>query len=204
MVGAGGHARVLQESLSLAGIELHGFVAPTSESRLRGIAWLGTDDALESFDVGDVLLVNGVGSAGLPAGRQRVYELATARGFSFATVIDVTAIVRPSAELGNGAQVLAGAIVGTGVVIGADVIVNSGAIVEHDSVIGDHGHISPGAAIAGDVNVGAGTHVGLGARVIQGVSVGSQCVIGAGAVVITGIPAGSIATGVPATSRPRT
>ena len=203
MLGAGGHARVLQESLTLAGRELDSFIALTGESRLIGVEWLGGEEVLGTLDPGSVVLVNGIGSVGSLAARKRLFDLGTAAGFAFATVIDATAVIRPSATIERGAQVLAGAIVNSGATIGADAVINSGAIVEHDCRVGPHSHLSPGAVLAGDVVVGAETHVGLGARVIQGISVGSQCVIGAGAVVIRDIPDGFLAVGVPAEARTR-
>jgi len=203
MIGAGGHARVLRESLGLSGIELSGYVATTSEPALPGVAWLGPDDALAGLDSGSVWLVNGVGSAGDPRARIRVWDEAKAAGFTFATVIDPRAIVHGSAELAEGAQVLTGAIIGTRVSVGADCIINTGAIVDHDVALADHVHVSPGAVIAGGVTVGRASHVGLGARVIQGVSIGSQSIVGAGAVVLHDIADGELAVGVPAVGRPR-
>lgn len=202
MLGAGGHARVLQETLSLGGVALHGFIAPTAESRLEGVDWLGTDAALAELDPSSVLLVNGIGSVRSPRLRREVYLAATSAGFRFASVIDGSAVVRPSARLSEGVQVLAGAVVNSDSSIGANSIVNSLALVEHGCTIGAHVHIASGATLAGDVVVGDETHIGLGARVVQGKSVGSQCTIGAGAVVTRDVEDGSIAVGIPATSRP--
>ena len=202
MLGAGGHARALQETLALQGTALHGFIAPTAESTLQGVAWLGTDAALAELDTSSVLLVNGIGSVRSPRLRREIYLAATTAGFRFASVIDDRAIVRSSAQLAAGVQILAGAVVNSDSSVGANSIVNSLALVEHGCVIGAHVHIASAAALAGDVVVGDETHIGLGARVVQGISVGSQCTIGAGAVVTRDVENGSIAVGVPATSRP--
>ena len=202
MLGAGGHARVLQETLALQGITLDGFIAPSADSQLVGTEWLGTDDAFSRLDPASVLLVNGVGSVRAPALRREIYTSALAAGFRFATVIDQTAVVRPSVVLGAGVQVLAGAIVNTDAVVGENSIVNTGAIVEHGARVGAHVHIAPGAKLAGDVTVGEESHIGLGASVMQGISVGSQCTVGAGAVVTRDVSDGSTAVGVPAISRP--
>lgn len=202
MLGAGGHARVLQEALGLSGASLSGFIALDDASSLAGVPNLGTDDALGDLDAAQTLLVNGVGSVASPVQRAAVYDAAVGRGFRFAGVSDPTATVRPSAVLGAGAQVLAGSIVNSGAVLGDDVIINSGAIVEHDCRLGDHVHVSPGAVLGGDVTVGSLTHIGLGARVLQGVTIGAGCTIGAGAVVTHDVPDGMVAVGVPAVNRP--
>lgn len=202
MLGAGGHARVLQEALALGGTALHGFIAPDSSTRLDDVTHLGGDEALAGLDPAAVVLVNGVGSVRAAAARQAVHERAAAAGFRFLTVVDPTAIVRPSATLGAGSQVLAGAIVNTGAVVGDDAVINSGAIVEHDARVGAHAHLSPGAVLAGDVVVGDRSHIGLGARVLQGVAIGTDCTIAAGAVVTRNIEDGMTAIGVPAVARP--
>ncbi|MFM6940081.1 MAG: hypothetical protein ACKOUD_05665, partial [Rhodoluna sp.] len=71
MLGSGGHARVLQQTLSDVGFELHGYVAPRDvDSRLAPneegveVEWLGYDANLLEFDREEFLLINGIGSAG--------------------------------------------------------------------------------------------------------------------------------------------
>lgn len=197
LLGAGGHARVLLQALRALDVPVVGFIAPTAEgSRLGDVPWLGGDDALASL--ADVDLVNAVGSAGRVERRAAAHESGTAAGLRFRTVVHPRAIVDDSAVLGEGVQVLAGAVVGAGARLGDDVIVNTAAVVEHDGVVGAHSHIASGALLAGDVTVGGSTHVGLGARVIQGVAIGSSCVIGAGAVVLADVPDGATAVGIPA------
>lgn len=197
ILGAGGHARVLREALGLLGVPVTGFIAPSADSRLGDLPWLGNDDALLRLDDG-VEVVNGLGSAGSAERRVGVYARAKMAGLQFRTIVHPRAVVATSAAVGEGAQILAGAVVGVGVRIGADVIVNSGAVIDHDSVIGDHSHIAPGAVMAGDVVVGEVTHIGLGARIIQGITIGSRCIIGAGAVVLEDVADGVTAVGVPA------
>lgn len=199
LLGSGGHARVLLESLTLAGATVAGFVAPSAEeSRLGDLDYLGNDEQLLAQGPAGVTLVNGIGSVRAPRLRQLVFEQYTAAGFEFGQVLDPRANISPSATLGAGIQVLVGAIVGAGVHIRENAIINSGAIVDHDSIIGAHSHVSPGAVLAGDVTVGEGSHIGLGARVIQGISVGAEATVGAGAVVIADVAAATTVVGVPA------
>lgn len=203
VLGAGGHARVLRELIEEAGGHLDGYVSPTAEPGLPGLAWLGDDEALSALDPAAVSLVNGIGSVDVPVRRKNAYVAAVARGFRFPSLVDSAASVRRSAVLGDGVQVLPGAVVGSGVVIHEDVILNSGVVVEHNSVIGAHSHLSPGVTVAGGVTIGECVHVGIGATVVQGVTIGSDSIVGAGAVVIRDVPPGSIAVGVPAVTRQR-
>jgi len=209
MLGSGGHARVLQQTLRDVGFELHGYVAPRDiDSRLapddegKEVQWLGYDANLLEFSREEFLLINGIGSAGSLHVRKSVFEKFSEAGFSFLQIIADTAIVSDSANLLEGVQVMHGAIIGVDAFIDDDVIVNTGAIVEHDAVIGRSVHISVGAKLAGEVSVGQGTHIGIGATIIQGLQIGENCIIGAGAVVIRDVPDNHMAVGVPAQNRP--
>lgn len=200
VLGAGGHARVLLSMLRTLSREVVGLVDTNPALKNKKVdetRVLGADDVLDDLDRA-ILLVNGIGSVGSMERRRRAFEIAKARGFTFATVVHPRSIVDPVAVLEEGSQVFAGAIVQAGCVIGANAILNSGAIVDHDCRIGQHCHIAPGAVLSGNVSVGDATHIGVGATVIQGITIGADCVIGAGSVVIADVLVGSKVAGSPA------
>lgn len=198
ILGGGGHARVVLDTLQRLGVPVAGLVGPEPPRWPAPVPHLGGDDVVGAFERHTVRLVNGLGSIGRPQGRQRLFERFKTMGFTFETIVDPTAVVSPSAELGEGVQVLAMAVVQPGVRIAANSIVNTGAIVEHDTVIGEHCHIAPRAVLSGSVKVGSGCHVGVGATIIQGVVLGDDVVAAAGAAVIRNVEAGATVAGVPA------
>lgn len=199
LLGAGGHAKVLLSTLLQQGSRVIGFVDPDkSRGKLLGIPHLGGDEAVLAHSASEVRLVNGVGSVGSISNRLRVYEYFRTRGYSFASVIHASAIIAPEAELSDGVQIMAGAILQTGCVVGENCIINTGARVDHDCIIRAHAHVAPGAVLSGDVHVGARAHIGAGATVIQGVQIGDDSIVGAGAVVLWDVPASSTVVGVPA------
>jgi UDP-perosamine 4-acetyltransferase len=199
VIGGGGHAKVLVSTLLLCGRSILGFVDlnPTAPP-LLGIKCFGSDAAVSLHVPSDVQLVNGVGSTGSTARRQDVYERFTREGYCFATVKHPSAIIAPEAQIEDGVQVMAGAVVQAGCRLGANVIVNTGAQVDHDCIIGSHAHVAPGVTICGAVDVGAGAHIGAGATLIQGIRIGAGSVVGAGALVIRDVPQGAKVIGVPA------
>lgn len=132
-----------------------------------------------------------VGGIGRMSVRAQVADRIAAAGLALPPLVDRTASVSPSAQLGDGAQVHPGAHVQAGAVIGRNVLVNTGVIVAHDCRVGDHAHLAPGAILAGDVTVGAGTLVGMGVTVLLGVTVGAGCVIGNGAHLLADVPDGT-------------
>jgi sugar O-acyltransferase (sialic acid O-acetyltransferase NeuD family) len=112
--------------------------------------------------------------------------------------IHPSAVVSPSARLGDGTVVLPGVVINAGAVIGEGVILNSRAIVEHGCFVGDYAHVSPGAVLCGEVTIGAETWIGAGAVVIQQMNIGRRSIVGAGAVVIREVAPDSTVVGNPA------
>ena len=198
LLGGGGHARSVLAAVSLSGGEVRGYLAPEPSAVLHELEYLGDDDALDTGALGNVALINGLGTVRSTAARRALHERAATRGFAFASVTHPTAFIDPGATLHTGIQILAGAIVNAGAVLHEGVLINSGAIVEHDAVVGPHAHVAPGAVLGGGVRLGAGAFVGLGARVLPGVTVGSGSVVGAGAVVVRDVSEGDVVVGTPA------
>lgn len=199
VIGAGGHARCVVDTLTAAGHRVVGVVGrEMSASNVLGVPVVGTDDdlaRLKSTVTSNAAL--GIGSVGSTAARRRAAVLAIEAGLGFEAVVHPAATVSPFASVGRGAYIAAGAIVGPGVRLGEFSIVNSGAVVDHDCEIGAFAHVAPGAVLAGDVRVGDDAHIGAGASVIQGLMVGARSLVGAGSVVTKDIRADVVAFGNP-------
>jgi len=200
IIGGGGHARVLIDTLQQSGTaDLHGILDPqTVGTMIYGVAVLGGDELLPTIAADVTHFVIGLGGTQNNSPRQRLFEAALAHRLLPLSVIHPTAICSPRADLAAGVQILAGAIVNAGAQLGQNVLVNSGAIVEHDCSIADHVHIATGARLAGGVKVGLGAHIGAGATIRQYVTIGSRSVVGAGAVVIRDVLPETVVVGIPA------
>lgn len=201
--GAGGHAAVMIEAIrAMGGYEIVGLLDADPQkwgSTCLDIAVVGDDTKIKAFCSEGVLhFFNGVGSVRDTKLRQNIYERALQNGLTPINVLHPTAIVSPSATLGDGVAVLSHAFVGSRSTLGHNVLVNTGAIVEHDCTVGSHVHIASGATIGGGVRIDDGVHIGLGARIIQGQSIGRNAIIGAGAVVIRDVLPNQIVVGIPA------
>jgi len=200
LLGAGGHARVLADALGAAGCDIAGVSDPDrdrAKDAFAGIPVLSDADVLGRAP-DTVVLVNGVGGIGDTAPRRDLFLRFKARGFRFATVVHPAAAVAREAVLGEGAQIMAGAVIQTSARVGENTLINIGVVVDHDCNIGAHCHLAPGSALSGKVCLGAETHIGTGASLIHDIVVGARCLIGAGAVVIRDVPDDIRAVGVPA------
>lgn len=202
-LGAGGHAKVVIEILrTMPGVGVVGLLDRNEalwHTKVLGVPVLGGDQLLPELQARGIRWAFlGVGSVGDSSCRRQLYEMARSHGFKMVSAIHPRAIISPSARMGFGATVMAGAIVSVQAVLGENVIVNTASIIEHDCMIGSHVHIAPGAKLASSVRVGDGTHVGLGACVLQGRKIGRNVVVGAGAVVREDVPDEVTVVGVPA------
>ncbi len=203
LLGAGGHARVLLETLNLRGVPVIGVTCP--EFATLGETWFGCPvlgDDSSALLRGPALFVNGIGSTCSVARRRTAFLQFRQSGHRYAQVIHPTSWVSSSASLGEGVQIMAGAIVQAGARIGDNVIVNTRVVVEHDCDIGSHVHLASGSLLCGGVQIGSGTHVGAGATVIQNVTLGENCLVAAGAVVVRNAVDGARLIGVPAREDP--
>jgi len=194
LIGGGGHARVVLDTLGVMGRTCLGIVASEPSSAI-GLSYIGDDAAaFRLFPQGGeaALGLGGVPRQGVPgtALRRRVYEAYIARGFRFPPLIGRGVIMAPDVMLADGAQVIAGAILQPNVRLGRNVLVNTGARIDHDTVIADHAMIGPGALLCGEVAIGVGAYVGAGAIVLQGVRIGPDAVVAAGAVASRDVEAG--------------
>ena len=202
VIGGGGHAKVVIEALRQAGHNVVGVVdtdAAKHGKDVLGVKMLGDESAVLGLDPGGIELANGLGPI---EPRRAVFERFGDKAFRFVTVRHPSAVIADSAIVGEGAQIMAGAVVQPDVTLGANALVNSRASVDHDCDIGKHAHVAPGATLAGGVRVGNGSLIGAGATVLENVRIGSACMVGAGAIVVGDVADGITVVGIPARPRP--
>lgn len=174
VIGAGGHGRSVAEAILLLGRdELIGFVddGADANSKVWTYPILGTTDSLHTLRVLADTVVVAIGNNAL---REKLYALGRDAGFELLSVIHPAAFVSPTATLGAGCAVMAGAVVGTEAELGEGVIVNCGATVDHHCRVDAFGHLGVNACMAGGSVLGhrawmqAGSALGYGVQVEDG------------------------------------
>jgi sugar O-acyltransferase (sialic acid O-acetyltransferase NeuD family) len=204
IVGAGSHGTVVADILQRAheagsdAVPI-GFVDDTPH--LLGTAVLGLDVLAPIASLGDIVHDAVIVAVGDNHARRAVTERLLAAGERLATGIHPRACIAPSASIGEGSVICAGAVISPRVATGRGVIINTNASVDHHSVVEDFAHVSAGATVGGWTRIGADALIAVGASVISGMTVGARTVIGSGAVVVVHIPADVVAFGVPARIR---
>ncbi len=137
---------------------------------------------------------------GNPHGRARLrlHDLLIKEGLSAISIAHPSAIIAENAIIGEGAQILAGAIIQPEAKIGKECIINTGASVDHEDILEDGVEIAPGAVLAGLVRVETCAWVASGAIILPRLTIGADSIVGAGAVVIENVPPRTVVVGIPA------
>ena len=191
LFGASGHGKVIKDILNANGIKVEAFVDDNPNVNECG----GRPVLHDATGLSPMIVSIGVNRI-----RKMIVERLKANNpaIEFMSAIHPSAVISPSARIGEGTVVMAGAVINADAVIGNHCIVNTGATVDHDCVIEDYCHVAPGVHISGCTHVGEGTWIGVGSSVIQCLSIGKKCMIGAGSVVVKNVPNNVTAFGNPA------
>lgn len=198
IIGAGGHSSVLIGILKKKGYEIVGYIDNSNFGAVSGITYLGNDDDLHLlYEKGIKNAVLGIGQIEVTQKRYEIIQKIKSIGYCFPTIISTNAIVNDYVKIGEGTQILDGAILNSGTKVGEFTIINTNSTVEHDCRIGNYCHIATGAVLCGGVEVGNFSIIGANAVIVQYKTISEQCLIGAGSVVIKDIKLSGVYAGNP-------
>lgn len=194
LVGGGGHARMVAETLQRRGIKVEAvFERPGGQPHAAFAALRIRYDDEQRAVIEQLPLHLAVG---VNAVRERLARALV--GALWQRAVDPSALFAASTVIDDGVFIGMGAMVQSGVRLGRHAIVNTGVIVEHDAIIGDFVHLAPGSRVLGEVKVGHGALIGAGAVILPGLTIGARATVGAGALVTRDVADGQTVVGNPA------
>ncbi len=195
LIGAGGYAKSVIDSIDYFNYELVGFVDEFSkEAEHLGIPILAKSvEALEEPQKYVYFIAIGNNER-----RKIWYDRLVAMKLRIINVVDRSAIVSPRATIGTGCFVGKMAIINSKAVVGNDCVINTRALVEHGCKVCDHVNLSTNTVINGDVEIGTGSFIGSCSVTIGQLTIGNWSTVGAGAVVTKPVGDGVTVAGVPA------
>lgn len=200
LLGAGGHAKVVLDLILSLGRDCIAVVYPEqiASTHWRGITAITELQLLENYSPDSVELVLGMGFMPGDNTRRDLFFSYKLKGYRFATLCHPTALLSPSVSLGEGCQIMAGAIIQADASCADNVIINTAARIDHDTRIGAHSHVAPGVVVCGAVIVDPEVFIGASATVIQNRYIGKGSIIAAGTLVIEDVASNQLAVGSPA------
>lgn len=199
LYGASGHAKVVIDIIERQGSNTIAFLIDDNLALkgqdFFGYPVIGGKVDLLALPVRPSKCIVAIGSN---YARVTVAEWLTSNGFELVAAIHPSAQLGRGVSVGEGAVVMAGAVINCDTRIGRNVIVNTRASIDHDCLVGDGAHLGPGSTLCGTVSVGKKTFVCSGATVIPNLTIGEYVTIGAGSTVIRDVQDGKTVAGVPA------
>ena len=171
-------------------------------SSVYGYTVLGkiNDELPKLYDDGLRLAVNAIGGMAnsqedpLFTARVVVADKIRSYGFIIPNIIHPRAIVEPTAKMGDGNIVLAGANIGSKAIIEDDCYINTNSMVSHECHIGRGVRIAPGAILAGRIKVGENSLIGMGVTIYMNAKVGKNSIVYNGVNVYKSVPNNKILT----------
>lgn len=200
IIGAGGLAREVYDLANIC-------YGNTPDFRIKGFLSDGPSD-IESLGYPPVLakvadyeiMTDDVFfcAIGKVQDRKKTVEIILSKGGKFISLIHPTAIISPSARIGDGVAIKAFCVLSNEVVVEDFVYLQSSVIMGHDVHIGRYCQVNSFSFFAGYARVHDLVTINAGARVIQNVVIEEQSVVGVGSVVLKRVKKGTTVFGNPA------
>lgn len=127
--------------------------------------------------------LEGIVAVGEPAYREKLTAKFVESGIRLATIVDKTALVSPTASIGEGTIICEFATIHANVQIGRSALIQPFSNIGHDIKIGNCSVISTACTPGGASTFGERVYMGMNATSKEKITVGNDAIIGMGAVV---------------------
>ncbi|MGC8423705.1 acetyltransferase [Mixta calida] len=193
IIGAGGFAKAVIDSLNFEKYDVIGFIDSTKTGVHQGYPILGNNltDLKSPQDYNYFIAI------GDPDARAFWLEKVKELKLQTINVIDETSIVSKKVLLGTCIYIGKMAIVNCDSHLEDGVVVNTRALIEHGNYISYCSNISTNVVLNGDVYVGERTFIGSCTVVNGQLKIGRSSIVGSGSVVIRNIPDYVVVAGTP-------
>ena len=193
IIGAGGFAKSIVDSINYTDMELIGFVDTFKQGYHQGYPIIA-NDINEIENPQQYVYFIGVGD---PKTRFQFLLLIKEYNLTLINIIDSTALLSRNIELGEGVYIGKLCIINSDTKLADGVVINTRSLIEHGNQIGVCTNISTNVVLNGDVSVGEQTFIGSCTVVNGQIVIGNQSIVGSGSVVIRNIPNKVVVAGSP-------
>lgn len=195
LIGAGGYAKSVLDSIDYYNYEVAGFIDEFAE-KAEHLGYPILARSLENV-INEEQYFYFI-TIGDNRHRKIWYDKLQGKNLRLINVVDKSALISQRATIGNGCFIGKMAIVNSKSVVCDNCIINSKALIEHGCYVSEHANISTNTVINGDVRVGKGSFIGSCSVTKGQLRIGDWVTVGAGAVVVTNVENNKVVAGVPA------
>lgn len=197
IIGAGDLGQQIAYYAVLNGCHIVGFFDDyETKKEIAGFSVLGKLSSIEQMHDSFDELIMGIGYKYFSE-RKSIFESLNKR-YKFATIIDKSALIDPSAVIEEGSVIFPGVLLDKGVRICRNVLLNVSVTIAHDTVIGSHSFLSPRVVVAGFSQIGECSFIGINSTIIDNIKITKHVQLGGGTVVINNLDISGLYVGVPA------
>jgi len=199
IVGAGTYGEAMCELANILGYNVEGFYDDDHEKHGKLLMGVKIIDSFNNLKKEDFLDKNFIVAVGNNKIRQNMCCKINKHGGHTPSLIHPTAVISPSAQIGNGVYIQAMAYVWTNVKIDDYCIISPNVVIAHHSIIGEACLVSTGTVVGASIKIKEKSFLGIGTIIVTGISeIGENSLIGAGAVVLKNVAPNSVMVGNPA------
>lgn len=142
--------------------------------------------------------IEGIVAVGEPVYRELLSQKLEGAGIKLATIVDRTALISPTAKIGEGSIVCEMASIHAHAELGKGVLIQPFCVIGHDIKVGDHSVMGTFSSPGGESIYGKKVYVGMHATLKEELNIGDGAIVGMGAVVYRDVAPGSTVIGNPA------
>ena len=161
----------------------------------HGVNVLGSLD--EAKKISNVKFVFGIGSSKTKNIRHKIIDLIGIEESKYETIIHPTAIVDPSAIIGNGCILHSGSFIGNNARLESFVTVAVNSAIGPFAVLEKFSMITSLVVVLFGAKIGRSAFVGSNSCIAENVNIGKGVIVGAGTVISRNIPSGTFFLGNP-------
>ncbi|MBF87886.1 MAG: transferase [Pelagibacterales bacterium] len=193
VIGAGGHAISVAESVFSSGFEIECFVDINSKQKsIFNCPIVKEVPYRKNIDIVIAIADNFKRNSIVNDLKKKYSKI------NFPNIFHKFASISNYAGFGEGNIVMQNAVVGSKSKIGSFCIVNSSSNVDHNNTLDDFSSLAPGAVLGGNVKIGKRTAVCIGATIKNNIQISSDVVIGANSYVNKNFKSNLVVYGTPA------
>ena len=194
VIGAGGHATSIAESILSCGHEILYFVDRyKSKDKLLGYKIVKNISKSKS----NLNIVIAIGDNNKRFEIHKIFLNKTLK-INFPSIIHPSASVSKFAKIGFGTVVLQNAVVGSNCKIGRFCIINSSSSIDHDCEMSNFSSLGPSSVTGGNVKIGLRSAIGINTTILQKVDIGKDVVVGSNSFVNKNFKSNLVVYGSPA------